>query len=54
VDREYIRKGAEEVGMPLPDLVALVIEAQKPIADALGIGGVPAPDLPDDPVPPAP
>jgi putative nucleotidyltransferase with HDIG domain len=54
VDREYIRKGAEEVGMPLPELVALVIEAQKPIADALGIGGVPAPDLPDDPVPPAP
>lgn len=54
VDREYIRKGAEEVGMPLPDLVALVIEAQKPIADALGIGGGPAPDLADEPVPPAP
>lgn len=54
VDREYIRKGAEEVGMPLPELVALVIEAQKPIADALGIGGGPAPDLADEPVPPAP
>jgi putative nucleotidyltransferase with HDIG domain len=54
VDRGEIRRGAELVGMPLQDLVALVIAAQVPIADALGIGGAPAPDLPDAPVPPEP
>lgn len=54
VDREYIRRGAEELGVPLLDLVALVIRAQLPIAAALGIGGVPAPDLADAPTPPAP
>ena len=54
VDRGEIRRGAELVGMPLQDLVALVIAAQVPIADALGIGGGPAPDLPDAPVPPEP
>jgi putative nucleotidyltransferase with HDIG domain len=54
VDREYIRRGAEEVGMPLPELVALVIAAQRPIAERLGIGGVAAPDLPDAPVPSVP
>jgi putative nucleotidyltransferase with HDIG domain len=54
VDREYIRVGAELAGMPLVDLAALVIAAQIPVADRLGIGGGPAPDLPDDPVPPEP
>jgi predicted hydrolase (HD superfamily) len=54
VDRGEIRRGAEAVGMPLQDLVALVIAAQRPIADALGIGGGAAPDLPDEPVPPEP
>ncbi|WP_041448547.1 HDIG domain-containing metalloprotein [Anaeromyxobacter sp. Fw109-5] len=54
VDREYIRRGAEEVGMPLAELVALVIRAQIPLAARLGIGGAPAPDLPDEPVPPEP
>ncbi|HET7824042.1 MAG TPA: HDIG domain-containing protein [Anaeromyxobacter sp.] len=54
VDRGYIRDGAELVGMALPELVALVIAAQVPIADRLGIGGGPAPDLPDSPVPPEP
>ncbi|HET8538363.1 MAG TPA: HDIG domain-containing protein [Anaeromyxobacter sp.] len=54
VSRDEIRRGAELVGMPLAELVALVIAAQVPIADALGIGGVPAPDLADAPVPPAP
>jgi putative nucleotidyltransferase with HDIG domain len=54
VDREYIRRGAEEVGMPLVELVALVIRAQLSIAGALGIGGVAAPDLPDAPAPPPP
>jgi putative nucleotidyltransferase with HDIG domain len=54
VDRREILRGAEEVGMPLLDLVALVIAAQIPIADRLGIGGATAPDLPDEPVPPEP
>jgi putative nucleotidyltransferase with HDIG domain len=54
VDRGELRRGAEEVGMPLLELSALVIAAQLPIADRLGIGGSAAPDLPDDPVPPAP
>jgi len=52
VDRGEIRRGAELVGMPLPELVALVIAAQAPIADRLGIGGVTPPELPDEPVPP--
>jgi putative nucleotidyltransferase with HDIG domain len=54
VDREYIRVGAELVGMPLAELVALVIAAQRPIAERLGIGGVAAPDLADEPVPEEP
>jgi predicted hydrolase (HD superfamily) len=53
VDRGEIRRGAELVGMPLPELVALVIAAQVPIADLLGIGGTVPPDLPDE-QPPAP
>ncbi len=52
VDRGEIRRGAELVGMPLPELVALIIAAQAPIADRLGIGGVAPPDLPDEPAPP--
>jgi putative nucleotidyltransferase with HDIG domain len=54
VDREYIRVGAELVGMPLAELVALVIAAQRPIAERLGIGGGAAPDLADEPVPEEP
>ncbi len=54
VSRDEIRRGAELVAMPLAELVALVIAAQAPIADRLGIGGGPAPDLEDAPVPPAP
>ncbi len=54
VDRGEIRRGADVVGMPLLDLVALVIAAQVPIADRLGIGGAVPPDLADDPVPPEP
>jgi 1-acyl-sn-glycerol-3-phosphate acyltransferase len=47
-------RGAEAVGMPLNELVALVIAAQVPIADRLGVGGVAAPDLADAPVPDLP
>jgi putative nucleotidyltransferase with HDIG domain len=54
VDRSEIRRGAELVGLPVPELVALVIAAQLPIADLLGIGGVPPPDLPDQPLPAPP
>ncbi|HVI96084.1 MAG TPA: HDIG domain-containing protein [Anaeromyxobacter sp.] len=54
VDREYIRRGAEELGVPLEELVALIIRAQIPIAERLGVGGGPAPDLPDAPVPDEP
>jgi putative nucleotidyltransferase with HDIG domain len=54
VDRGEIRRGAELVAMPLPELVALVIAAQVPIADRIGIGGGAAPDLGDAPVPPEP
>jgi putative nucleotidyltransferase with HDIG domain len=51
VDRGEIRRGAELVGLPLAELVALVIEAQRPMADVLGIGGAAAPDLAEEPVP---
>jgi putative nucleotidyltransferase with HDIG domain len=54
VDRGEILRGAELVGMPLLELIGLVIRAQIPIAERLGIAGVPAPDLPDAPVPPEP
>jgi len=52
VDRGEIRRGAELVGMALPDLVALVIAAQVPMADLLGVGGIAPPELPDQPLPP--
>ena len=54
VDRSYITRGAEEWGMPLPELVALVLRAQVAIAGRLGLDGAPAPELPDEPVPPPP
>jgi predicted hydrolase (HD superfamily) len=54
VDRGEIRRGADVVGMPLLDLIALVIAAQLPIAERIGIGGGAAPELADDPVPPEP
>jgi len=54
VSRDEIRRGAELVGMPVAELVALVIAAQRPIAAALGLGGGPAADLADAPPPPVP
>ena len=54
VDRTYVTRGAEEWGLPVPELVALVLAAQVPIADRIGLGGAPAADLPDSPVPPEP
>jgi len=49
-----VTRGAEEWGVPLPELVALVLAAQAPIADRIGLGGAPAADLADTPVPPEP
>ncbi len=54
VDRSYVTKGAEEWGTPLPELIALVLASQVPIADRLGLGGAPAADLADEPIPPEP
>ncbi len=54
VDRGCVAKGAEEWGVPLPELAALVLASQVPIADRLGLGGSPAADLPDAPCPPLP
>jgi putative nucleotidyltransferase with HDIG domain len=54
VDRTYVTRGAEEWGLPVPALVALVLAAQIPIADRVGLGGAPAADLADSPVPPEP
>jgi putative nucleotidyltransferase with HDIG domain len=51
VDRACLARGAEEWGLPLPELVALVISSQIPIADTIGLGGSPAPPLPDAPEP---
>ena len=38
VDRGYVAKGAEEWGVPLPELVALVLASQVPIADVFERG----------------
>lgn len=54
VDRTYVTRGAEEWGMPLPELVALILASQVPIAGRLGLDGTPAADLPDVPEPPEP
>lgn len=54
VDRAYVTRGAEEWGLPLPDLIALVLAAQVPIAASLGLDGRPAADLDAVPVPPEP
>ncbi|HUL58190.1 MAG TPA: HDIG domain-containing protein [Anaeromyxobacteraceae bacterium] len=54
VSRDEIRRGAELVATPLPELVAALIAAQVPIAGRLGLAGGPAADLSDAPVPPPP
>ena len=40
VRREDITNGAEVLGVELDDHIAFVIEALKPVAETLGIGGV--------------
>lgn len=54
VDRAYVHKGAELWGLPLPELIALLLAAQRPLAARLGLAGAPAPELPDSPAPPEP
>jgi predicted hydrolase (HD superfamily) len=40
VNREDIVRGAEELGMPLDDVIAEVIVALKADAERLGLGGI--------------
>lgn len=54
VDRAYVTRGAEEWGLPVSEVVALLLASQVPIADRIGLGGAPAADLGDSPVPPEP
>jgi putative nucleotidyltransferase with HDIG domain len=42
VNRDDVRKGAEELGIPLADHIAFCIEAMRSVADALGLRGNPA------------
>jgi len=42
VNRSDIEKGAELLGVPLPEHIGVVLEAMKEIADELGLGGVEA------------
>jgi predicted hydrolase (HD superfamily) len=41
VNRDDIRRGAEEIGMELPDHIAFVRDAMADIADDLGLAGSP-------------
>jgi putative nucleotidyltransferase with HDIG domain len=54
IDRAYVQQGADEWGVSLPELIALVLAAQVPIAARLGLDGAPADPLPDAPTPPEP
>jgi putative nucleotidyltransferase with HDIG domain len=42
VNREDVRRGAEELGIPLEEHIAFCIEAMKGVADALGLRGATA------------
>lgn len=39
VDRDEVRQGAEELGVPLEDHIAFCIQALRPVEPALGLGG---------------
>jgi putative nucleotidyltransferase with HDIG domain len=39
VNRQDLRQGAEELGLPLEEHIAMCIAAMRPIADALGLRG---------------
>jgi putative nucleotidyltransferase with HDIG domain len=40
VSREDVRKGAEELGVPLPEHISFCIEAMRDVAEALGLEGI--------------
>ena len=39
VDRDEVRQGAEELGVPLDDHIAFCIQALRPVEPSLGLGG---------------
>jgi putative nucleotidyltransferase with HDIG domain len=41
VNRDEVRQGAEELGVPLDEHIAFVIQALRPVEGALGLGGPP-------------
>jgi len=43
VNRDEVRQGAEELGVPLEEHVAFVIQALRPVEAVLGLGGAGAP-----------
>ena len=43
VNRDDVRQGAEELGVPLDEHIAFVIQALRPVEGALGLGTVAAP-----------
>ena len=43
VSRDDVRKGAEELGVPLEEHIAFCIAAMREAAEPLGLVGVPAP-----------
>ena len=43
VNRDEVRQGAEELGVPLEEHVTFVIQALRPVEAALGLGGAAAP-----------
>jgi putative nucleotidyltransferase with HDIG domain len=42
VNRDEVRQGAEELGVPLDEHIAFVIQALRPVEGALGLGGPPS------------
>ena len=45
VSREDLKKGAEEIGLPLEEHITNVIAFMRERADALGLRGIPNPDI---------
>ena len=43
VNRDEVRQGAEELGVPLDEHIAFVIQALRPVEGALGLGAAAAP-----------
>jgi predicted hydrolase (HD superfamily) len=42
VNRDEVRQGADELGVPLDEHIAFVIQALRPVEGALGLGGPPS------------